>query len=105
MSMTIDFKHSLSVEDAKARVRALGEYLTNKRGIGVTWEPAGTTASVNGKYLVVNIRGSVTFADGNVHFEGEDPGFLWRGKAKSYLTEKLEKYMNGSTSIEQLPRK
>ncbi len=104
MSMTIDFKHSLSVDDAKARVAALGEYLTNRHGIGVTWDGADK-AVVNGKYMVVTIRGQVTFADGMVHFEGEDPGFLWRGKAKSYLTEKLEKYMNPGTSLEQLPRK
>ena len=105
MSMTIDFKHSLSVDEAKARVRALGEYLTNKHGIGVTWDGGNTTASVNGKYMVVSIRGSVTFQDGNVHFDGEDPGFLWRGKAKSYLTEKLEKYMNPATPLDALPRK
>ena len=105
MSMIIDFKHSLSVDEAKARVRALGEYLTNKHGIGVTWDAAGTTASVNGKYTIVSIRGSVTFAEGNVHFDGEDPGFLWRGKAKSYLVDKLTKYMNPAVAIEALPRR
>ena len=103
MSMTIDFKHSLSVDEAKERVHALGEYLTNRHGIGVTWD--GDRANVNGKYMVVNIKGAVTFADGVVHFEGEDPGFLWRGKAKSYLTEKLEKYMNARTPVSDLPRK
>src|SRR5262245_28118609 len=105
MSMNIDFKHSLPVDEAKARVRALGEYLTNRHGIGVTWDPSDTTATVNGKYMVVNIRGSVTFKDGVVHFDGEDPGFLWRGKAKSYLQEKLEKYMNPGTALADLPRR
>jgi Putative polyhydroxyalkanoic acid system protein (PHA_gran_rgn) len=104
MSMTIDFKHSLSVDEAKERVRALGEYLTNRHGIGVTWD-GPDRANVNGKYMVVSIKGHVTFTDGVVHFEGEDPGFLWRGKAKSYLTEKLEKYMNAKTPVSDLPRK
>jgi len=104
MSMIIDFKHSLSIDEAKARVRALGEYLTTRHGIGVTWDDGNTIATVNGKYMVVSIRGKVTFVDGVVHFEGEDPGFLWRGKAKSYLTEKLEKYMNPATPLDKLAR-
>jgi hypothetical protein len=104
MSMNIDFKHGLQSDEAKARVRALGEYLENRHGIRVTWDEANELATVNGKYMVVNIRGSVKFAPGLVHFEGEDPGFLLRGKAKSYLTEKLEKYMDPSVPVDQLPR-
>ncbi len=102
--MQIEYKHDLTVDEAKARVAALGEYLGNRHGIHVTWDESGEKASVNGKYLVVTIRGSVTFNGDTVHFQGEDPGFLWRGKAKTYLTEKLAKYLNAATPLADLPR-
>ena len=105
MSMNIDFKHSLSPDEAKLRIRALGDYLQNRHGINVTWDDAGERATVKGKYLVVNIDGSVWFAPGMVHFQGEDPGFLLRGKAKGYLTEKLEKYMDPKVAVDDLPRR
>jgi hypothetical protein len=104
MSMNIDFKHGLQPDEAKARLRALGEYLQNRHGIQCTWDASGEQANIAGKYMVVNIRGSVKFAPGVVHFEGEDPGFLLRGKAKQYLTEKLEKYMDPSVPVDRLPR-
>jgi hypothetical protein len=103
--MVIDYKHALTTDDAKARVKALGEYLTNKHGIGVTWSGAGDSAKINGKYMVVSIDGAVTFKDGVVHFEGKDPGFLWRGQATKYLTEKLGVYLDPKTPIDQLPRR
>jgi hypothetical protein len=103
MAMVIDYKHGLSTDEAKARVKALGEYLTNKHGIGVTWNDEGT-AKIHGKYMVVSIDGSVTFKDGLVHFEGKDPGFLWRGQATKYLTEKLGIYLDPKTPVDRLPR-
>jgi hypothetical protein len=103
--MKIEHRHGLSTDDAKARVRALGEYLQNKHGIGVTWDASGDTATVRGKYLVVDIEGSVSFTDGLVLFQGKDPGFLWRGKAQKYLSEKLQKYLDPGTALDALPRR
>jgi hypothetical protein len=103
--LNIEHKHSLPADDAKARVHALGDYLQNRHGIGVTWDPSGEQAKVHGKYLVVDIEGAVRFAPGVVLFEGKDPGFLWRGKATKYLAEKLQKYLNPDTPLDSLPRK
>jgi hypothetical protein len=94
---------TLSKEDAKARLAALGDYLQNRHGINVTWH--GESADVRGKYMVVSIEGSMSLSADKAVFEGKDPGFLWRGKAKEYLTGKLAKYLNPATRLEDLPRK
>lgn len=102
-TMKIEHRHTFSPEEARERVRALGEYLQRRHGIGVTWE-SNDRASVKGKYMVVSIEGHVTFGNGIVYFEGKDPGFLWRGKAKDYLNKKLAQYLDSKTPIGQLPR-
>ncbi len=104
MSLRIDYPHSLSTEDARERIRALGEYLSNKHGLNVSWD-GDDRARISGKYLVVTIEGSVTLEPGKVSFDGKDPGMLWRGKAKDYLSAKLSKYLNASTPVADLPRR
>jgi hypothetical protein len=96
--------HQLEVGDARARLRALGEYLGNKYGLAVTWT-SDDEASVTGKYLVVSISGSLKLTPSAVLFNGKDPGMLWRSKAKDYLQGKLEKYLNPNTPVEALPRR
>ncbi len=94
---------SISQADAKARLQALGDYLTAKHGITVTWD--GERAVIKGKYLVVGIDGTFTFEGTNAIFDGKDPGFLWRGKAKEYINNKLKQYLDPNTKLEDLPRK
>ena len=92
----------MSLEDAKARLGALGEYLKNRHNIDVAW--TGDRATVKGKYMVVGIEGSLAFSGDKAVFEGKDPGFLWRGKAKDYLQNKLSTYLDPNTPIDQLKR-
>lgn len=102
-SMKVEYPlGTLTPEDAKARLTALGDYLQTKHGIAVTWN--GDSASVKGKYLIVAIEGTLAFAGGKAVFEGKDPGFLWRGKAKDYLAEKLAKYLDPKTPLDILVR-
>ena len=54
MSFRIDHAHSLPLEQAVERIRALGDYLNNKHGIGVTWT-GPHTAHVKGNFMVVKI--------------------------------------------------
>jgi hypothetical protein len=100
--MVFDYKHDFSMEDARARLQALGEYLYNRHGIAVTWN--GDKASFRGKYMVVSIEGEMALEPGVVKVHGKDPGMLWRAKAKSYLQEKLATYLDPSTPIDALPR-
>ncbi len=93
---------SMPKEEARDRLVALGEYLQNRHGIAVTW--SGDSATVKGKYMVVAIEGALKFAGQTAVFEGKDPGFLWRGKAKDYLHAKLKAYLDPATKLEDLPR-
>lgn len=100
--MEIDFPYALSDDDARSRLEVLGEYLGNKHGIKVTWvEPA--RARFSGKYLVVKIDGELTLGAGRAQFRGEDPGFLWRSRAKDYIQSKLAKYLDPKAELSQLP--
>ena len=100
--MEIDFPYSLSDQDARSRLDRLAQYLSNRHGIQVTWLD-DTRARFNGKYLVVKIDGELTMGSGHARFKGEDPGFLWRNKAKDYIHGKLAKYLDPQVQLEQLP--
>jgi hypothetical protein len=100
--MEIDFPYSLSEQDAKARLEILGQYLNNRHGIKVTWLDA-TRARFSGKYLVVRIDGELTMGGGRARFKGEDPGFLWRNRAKDYIQGKLAKYLDPAATPDSLP--
>ena len=100
--MEIDFKYSLPDPDAKSRLEILGQYLANKHGIAVTWLDA-QRAKFSGKYLVVKIDGELSIGNGRAQFKGEDPGFLWRNRAKDYIQGKLEKYLDPALQPAQLP--
>ncbi|MGN6104420.1 MAG: polyhydroxyalkanoic acid system family protein [Kofleriaceae bacterium] len=100
--MEIDFQYALSDEDARSRLEVLGQYLGNKHGIKVTWLD-GARARFSGKYLVVKIDGELTVKNGQAQFRGEDPGFLWRARAKDYIQGKLAKYLDPKAELSQLP--
>ena len=99
--MKFDYPHKLGKEVARARLLRLGQYLQNRHGIQVSW--AGDKGSFRGKYLVVQIEGELTLADGVVRVTGKDPGFLWRKRAAEYLRGKLEAYLDPSVALDQLP--
>ncbi len=100
--ITLSHRFTIPREEAKARLVALGEYLTRRHKIHVTWD--GDRAHVKGKYMVVTVEGSMLLGDDKVTFDAKDPGFLWRGKAKDYIAKKLEKYLDPAFPIEELPR-
>lgn len=101
MRLHIDFPTPLSVDETRRRLEALGEYLRKKHNIGVRWD--GDRAEIKGRYMVVNIEGTVEVQEGKVVFDGKDPGMLWRNKARDYLSHKLRTYLDPSTSFEDLP--
>jgi hypothetical protein len=103
MSFELKYAHGLQAADARARLVALGEYLSNKHGLGVTWLN-DDEAKVTGKYLVVSIEGMLRLSGDNAEFTGKDPGMLWRGKAREYLLGKLKKYLDPATPVTALPR-
>lgn len=99
--MEIEYKHSLTEADARARLERLGKYLGARHGIAVTWDNG--KARFNGKYMVVKIDGELTIGASVVSFRGADPGFLWRKKASDYIQNKLENYLDPKTALNDLP--
>src|SRR5664279_3432883 len=99
--MEIDYKHELSEADARARLEALGDYLTNRHGIKVSWSDP-QHARFAGRYLVVSIEGDLTMRDKLVQFRGKDPGFLWRKRATEYIHHKLTSYLDPKVAIADL---
>ena len=102
--MVIDYKHAFPVEEAKARLQALGDYLTNRHGIKVVWSQDKMKATFNGKYMVVKIVGDLWLEEQTVRFRGQDPGFVWRKRALKYLRDKLDVYLDPKTPVDELPR-
>jgi len=100
--MEIDFPYALSDDDARSRLELLGKYLANRHGIAVTWVDAAR-ARFHGRYLVVKIDGELTMGNVHARFKGEDPGFLWRGRAKDYIHGKLAKYLDPQAAVTELP--
>ncbi len=106
--MVFDYEHNLPLEEARSRLEALGEYLSNSHGIEVKWLRDGDDKDkvhFRGKYLVVKIEGEMRLEPNVVHVEGKDPGMLWRKKATQYLHGKLATYLDPQTPLEQLPRR
>ncbi len=99
--MQFDYPHTLEQSDASERIGALCSYLFNRHGIKVDWD--GTSGTFDGKYLMVKIQGKMVVESNRVHFDGKDPGVLWRKKAIKYLKGKLESYLDPTTPSADLP--
>lgn len=99
--MQFDYPHAVDHEEAIQRLERLGSYLTNRHNIRVEWRDHECT--INGNYLMIKIEGKMSISPSNIHFDGRDPGMLWRKKAIKYLQEKLEMYLDLNTPIDELP--
>jgi len=100
--MNFEYVFKLSKDEALERLTALGDYLSNRPGIRAVWSQ--DTATIQGRYLVVNIDAKMKVDDGVVRVTGKDPGMLWRKKAVGYLTRKLGEYLDQAVPVDQLPR-
>lgn len=101
--MELEHSHTFAPDEARARIRALTDYLSNKHGMTVSWLD-DDRAQIRGKYTVVSIDAEVTVEAGKVSVRGKDPGMLWRGQAKKYIAGKLERYLDPETATDALPR-
>src|SRR5690349_19682263 len=102
--MELTHDHKFEESEARERVRALSDYLSNKHGMAVAWLD-DNRAHVKGKYTVVAIDAEVSVQGGQVRVSGKDPGMLWRGPAKKYIAGKLARYLDPAQSLDSLPRR
>ena len=95
--MKLEIPHSLSLDDAKARVQALLDYWSRKYGVKSQW--AGDKATFAGKAMGITIDGYLTVASKGVAGEATDPGMLLRGQAQKYLKKKFTDYLDPKKSL------
>ena len=101
--MELEYLHAFPSDEARERVRALTDYLSNKHGMSVQWT-GPDTAHVQGKYTVVTIDAALTLENGRVQVQGKDPGMMWRLPAKKYIQGKLGQYLDSAKPLAELPR-
>ena len=101
--MELSHNHRFDDEEARERIRALGDYMQNKHGMQVTWI-SNDAVHLAGKYTVIHIDVHVTLAPGMVMAKGKDPGMMLRSTAKKYVGNKLQSYLDPNVPLDQLPR-
>jgi hypothetical protein len=90
--MKFEVPHTLPKDEAKKRITQLADYWSSKYGITCNWN--GDTAKIAGKAMGIAISADLQVTDRTVGGEATDPGFLFRDKAKKYLTEKFTRYLD-----------
>lgn len=101
--MEIQAAHPFTHEEAKARVRALADYLSNKHRMTIAWT-GDDRFHLTGKYTVVELDVTVQIGPNKVQVNGPDPGLLLRGPAKAYISRKVNEYLSPSASLDSLKR-
>ena len=95
--MKLEFPHSLSLDEAKARIQALLDYWSRTYGVKSTWN--GDKATFAGKAMGVTIDGHLTVNASGIGGEAKDPGMLLRGQAQKYLTKKFADYLDPKKNL------
>ncbi len=96
----LDIPHTLDKAEARQRVEKLLSYWANKHGVAVQW--MGDVAKLSGKVMGIQLAADLQVKDGRVDGDATDPGFLFREKAKKYLTEKFAHYLDPKKPLGEL---
>lgn len=98
--MKLEIAHTLSAEDARARVQALLDYWTRKYGVKASW--AGDKATFLGNVMGVKFDGHLTVTASRVGGEVTDPGMLLRGQTQKYLQRKFGDYLDPKKALKDV---
>lgn len=90
--LKFEVPHKLSKDEAKQRVTQLLERWNKEHGLQSTWN--GDRAKLVGKAMGLSINAELEVSGDRVGGEATDPGFLFRDKAKKYLTQKFDAYLD-----------
>ena len=97
-----EVSHVLAKDEARKRTEALLQYWGQKYGVQSRWN--GDSASLEGKVMGITLKGTLSVSERNVGGEATDPGFLFREKAKQYLTRKFSSYLDASADVASLEK-
>ncbi len=98
--LSLEVSHALGRDSAKRRMELLIQRWERKYGLRSSW--AGDTARLSGTILGISLQATLEVNDQSVRGEANDPGILFRHKAKKYLEEKLGLYLDPSKTPEGL---
>lgn len=99
--MKFEVPHQLSKDQARERVNRLLEYWNRKYGIQSDW--SGDRAQVAGKAMGIGINARLEVTDRAITGEASDPGFLFRDKARKYLTDKFNAALDPKAAPDRPP--
>jgi hypothetical protein len=103
-TMKFDVPHNLPKDEVKKRIDLLLKYWGGKYGVKSAWQ-GEQDAKVDGKVMGISLDAKFKITDSGVEGEGTDPGMLLRGKAKSYLQEKLATALDPAKSLSDVEKK
>ncbi len=101
--MELDVVHTLTLEDAIERIRALGEFYHHRHGAQVSW--THHTCTLEARYVGIRLSANARVEPTRVHVDCSDPGFLLRKRGAEYLRKKLERFLDPNNALESLPRR
>lgn len=90
--LAIRVGHEFSIQTAHERLQMLLDYWSKAFGVKSLWD--GQKAWISGRVMGVTVRAWLEIRDGGIGGEAVDPGPLFRGIARDYVTKKLRKYMH-----------
>src|SRR5579862_455568 len=100
--LKFEVPHALPKDEARKRTDALLHYWSKKYGVKFSW--SGDGVQLEGKVMGVTLKGNLAVAEGKVGGEATDPGFLFRDKARQYLTRKFTSYLDAQADLAVLER-
>ncbi len=93
--------HTLSREDARAKLEKFSEFLQQKfqgqvKNVEESWE--GDTLNFAFRTYGINLKGNIAVNDSDLKLTGEIPfsAMMFRGKIESAIREQLENLVGGS---------
>lgn len=92
--------HTLTLEEARARMEALGDYYRARHHASVSWHEDVVTIDV--RYLGVRVSVRARLEAHAVQVDASDPGFLLRSRGAKYLDAKIRRYLH--EPLATLPR-
>lgn len=98
----VDVPHTLGVEEAVARMAALGEYFRARYQARVAW-PTAQRARLSASYALVRLEVDLDVRADRVVVSGEVPRLL-ATKARDYTVRKVQNYLDPATPLAALPK-
>lgn len=91
-TITLRVGHKFSTAEAHLRVQQLLDYWKTRFGVTQDW--TGERVWVSGSIVGVDFRAILEVSDGQVQCQSTDPGEMWHGFARDYVSKKLRKYLH-----------